>query len=80
MAFFACCVVGSGLYAPPLEHRYRVLLDEEGDSAVGCMARGLQALLASSGRTLVSVRKHTRLWATTMRRTSNVRKSATSAA
>ena len=45
VASFAYCVVGSDLYTPPAEHRYRVLLDEEGDSAVGCMARGLQALL-----------------------------------
>ena len=45
VASFAYCVVGSDLYAPPPEHRYKVFLDEEGDSAVGCMARGLQALM-----------------------------------
>ena len=81
VASFAYCVVGSNLYTPPPEHRYRVFLDEESDSAVGCMARGGSKLSwKSSGRMLVSFRKHTRLWTTSMRRTSNSRKPATSAA
>ena len=45
VASFAYCVVGSDLYTPPPEHRRRAFLDEDGDSEVGCMARGLQALL-----------------------------------
>ena len=80
MASFAYGVVGSGLYTRPPEHRDWVVLGEEGDSAVGCIACGLQLSWKSSGRMLGRIRKHTRLWTTTMRRTSNLRRSATSAA
>ena len=44
VASFAYCMVGQrSLHT--FSGRYRVFLDEEDDSAVGCMARGLQAHL-----------------------------------
>jgi hypothetical protein len=45
VASFAWAVVGSELYEVPEEFRYRTFIDQEGDSQVGCMVRGLRALL-----------------------------------
>ena len=36
---------GSELYTVPEEFQYRVFVDQEGDSQVGCVVRGLRALI-----------------------------------
>ena len=45
VASFAWAVVGSELYTVPEEFKYRAFIDQEGDSQVGCMVRGLRALI-----------------------------------
>ena len=66
VASFAWTVVGSELYTVPEEFQYRVFVDQEGDSQVGCVVRGLRALITevyAHAKTMSQAHPHPQLTA-----------------